>query len=526
MNESDKQMSTPSTDPIIELPTDGPKIPQENSPVDDAAPAQGQTGRRVLINTGALAGSSVWRIGTSFILQLFIARQLGIVGMGHYTVALAYLNVCQVLSELGLQTLLVRDLAQRPARRRGYFFASLGLQLGASLLIWGALIGITRLLPFAEETRVALLLVGASLPFYAVTSAIQTIFQAGEQMELVMGVEMFINTLIVVLSLTLLWMGYGLRELVAVLVVTQAVSALLCWLFLRRTTLLAAPQESMRGEWFSLPKRAAPFYALALADVLLHRIDILLLGILAGELITGIYSAAYNVVRVLMKVIQSYWKALYPTLSRLLKQHYTRYDQLCALSQRYGFFAMLLGTLAAGTIAEQLMNIYGKESAGAAPVFSILIWLSPIFLLESYAILVLMVEGKPLQSLWTTAAHLLAISILLPLFTLQFRAVGAAWAALIATGTGATVGLILLRKFALPLEIRKIILLIAAALLTLLSMLVLQWFWAIPWLLHVPLVTLLFIGFSALSGTVSKADLITFRRAFIGNSSPTGIIPS
>ncbi len=46
-------------------------------------------------------------------LQLLIAWLLGIPALAAYAVALAYLNVSQVLSELGLPALLVRDLAAR-----------------------------------------------------------------------------------------------------------------------------------------------------------------------------------------------------------------------------------------------------------------------------------------------------------------------------------------------------------------------------------------------------------------------------
>ncbi|MEZ4582113.1 MAG: hypothetical protein R3A10_10850 [Caldilineaceae bacterium] len=63
-----------------------------------------------------------------------------------------------------------------------------------------------------------------------------------------------------------------------------------------------------------------PFYWLSLADVLLHRLDIILLNIVTTDLVTGIYSIAYSVVRVGVKLIQSFWQALYPTLSRLHRQ--------------------------------------------------------------------------------------------------------------------------------------------------------------------------------------------------------------
>src|SRR4051812_8524924 len=100
-----------------------PAAPPSQSEPSVSYPAAGdsppqQTGRRVLVNTGALTSASLYRITTSFVLQLLIARILGLEGLGHYTIAMAYLNVSQVISELGLPALLVRDLAQAPWRRR------------------------------------------------------------------------------------------------------------------------------------------------------------------------------------------------------------------------------------------------------------------------------------------------------------------------------------------------------------------------------------------------------------------------
>jgi hypothetical protein len=110
------------------------------------------TGRRVLVNTGALTSASLWRIAMSFILQLLIARRLGVEALGIYTTAMAYLNVSQVFTELGLPALLVRDLAQEPAHRRSYFRRMLVIQVSAALLTWGALVLLTGILPYSSAT--------------------------------------------------------------------------------------------------------------------------------------------------------------------------------------------------------------------------------------------------------------------------------------------------------------------------------------------------------------------------------------
>lgn len=59
-----------------------------------------------------------------------------------------------------------------------------------------------------------------------------------------MTVEVLINTLILGLSVLVLWRGGGEIELVSVIIVTQFLSALLCFFLVWRSRLLAPPQES------------------------------------------------------------------------------------------------------------------------------------------------------------------------------------------------------------------------------------------------------------------------------------------
>jgi len=491
----------------------------ESHPTSPPESTRALRGRRVLANAGALASSSLWRIGISFALQLFIARALGLRALGQYTVALAYLNVCQVIGELGLQTLLVRDLAQAPTQRQAYFRLTLLVRLAVSGLIWGALWGLSLLPAFGETTGIALRLVGATLPFYAVTSTCQMLFQAGERMELVMGVEVFTNTLIVGLSLAILWRGGDVVALVGVLIATQAVSALVCLLLLRRRGLFIAPQRVVSLPWRSLWRRAAPFYSLALADVLLQRLDILLLSVFAGPALTGVYSAAYNVVRVLIKLVQSVWQALYPTLSRLQHHAPVRYRRLALLAVRYGLLLVLGGAAVSAGVADGLLHaVYGAESTPAVPVFRTLIWIAPVFLLETYAILLLLIERKPLHSLLLTALHLGTVVFSLPFLTvgIEHGAQGAAIAVLLANGVGALGGVLLLRRYHLPLDLTRAPIVLITALCVAWSSAWLPFFW----MTRATLGLLLYGTALLVAGVLRRDDLHRVRSLLSARNAP------
>lgn len=480
-----------------------------NSQPATPSPSTQQTGRRILVNTSALAGSSLWRIVTSFILQLVIARQLGVVGLGQYTIALAYLNVCQILSELGLPALLVRDLAQMPWLRRSYFRIALGIQLVASLVVWGGLLALTTLLPFSPASQTMLWIVGASLPFYAVTSVTQTLFQASERMETVMGIELLVNTLILLCSIIVIWLGGTTPQLAAVLVFTQLISAMLGLLLLRRSDILAAPQEPLHWQWPMLWRRGGPFFVLALADVLLQRADIMLLSIVGGEAVTGIYGAAYNLVRVGLKLVQNFWAALYPTLSRLYRQAPQHYTRLCNFSLHYGLLCLLAAAAIGTGITEDALGlIYGAGYHEATFVLEILVWSAPLYLVENYTQTLLMVEQRPFQSLLITGLHLLTLLSLVPLLTPWLGAPGAAWAVLLASGMGAVVSLRLLQRWQMPHSIVRPYVLVALAAGSYLLSLYLPLGW--PWRLLIGSVLYVLVAWRA--GLVEQQDWQLVRR--------------
>jgi O-antigen/teichoic acid export membrane protein len=257
------------------------------------------------------------------------------------------------------------------------------------------------------------------------------------------------------LSVAVLWRGGGEEALIAVIIVTQAVSALVCLALIAFSKLLGGRQEETRVPVPGLLRQAMPFFGLSLGDVLLQRIDILLLSVVAGPAVTGIYSAAYNVVRVLMKLVQSFWKALYPTLSRLHQQSQAQYARLARLGLRYGLLLLLpTATVGAAVAGGALDLIFGGEYGESAHVFQILLWAAPLFLLEQYAVTLLMVERHLRQSLVVLGLHLAATILALPPLTGWLGADGAAWAVVLAGALGAAYGLWQLHRLQLPLQVR------------------------------------------------------------------------
>lgn len=403
--------------------------------------------RSLLRNTGALAAANTGRIVVSFLVQLLVARGLGLEALGQYTVAMAYLNISQVLCEAGLPLWAVRTLAQAPHLRRAVLRRSILVEGLAALVLWGLLMLLARLLPYPATTQAALGWVGVSLPFFAITSAVGTLFQAAERMELLLAVELTINALILAASGWVIVQGGNVADLLWVVVVAQVCGLALAALLLVHQRLLAGPQQKLPFAWRDLAHGVAPFFGLSLTDVLLQRLDILLLSLLGDPRLLGSYSAAYNLVRVVIKLLQSLWRGVYPTLARLQMTTPLRAAHLAQRLLVGGGLVCIAGAAVGSLVAGPVLGlVYGVADAQAAAALAWLVWQGPIFFVETYTITWLLVTGRARAALAVSGLHVVLLVVLLPLGARLQGTVGAAWGTLAAQAAGAQTGWLQTRR--------------------------------------------------------------------------------
>jgi len=72
--------------------------------------------QRVAKNTGiVITGELIFRL-VSLVVTIYLARYLGTAGFGKYSFVFAYLAFFNIITDLGLQTILVREMAREPTR--------------------------------------------------------------------------------------------------------------------------------------------------------------------------------------------------------------------------------------------------------------------------------------------------------------------------------------------------------------------------------------------------------------------------
>lgn len=394
--------------------------------------------RRVAKNTLALSLTSTARILLGIALQVYIARLLGAAGLGKYAIILAFINIFQIVSELGLPALVIREAARRRQDASKYLYATaLAHVLGAGAS-WLLLTLAALALRYPADTTRLIILSGASLLPYALASACETLFQAQERMEFIPLVELVGNACQLGLAVWLISGGYGVNALPAIVVGPQVLVAILSLSIAGSLGWLTPLRLDVAFSW-RLVRASSDFYLLALSIVLFSRLDVLVISKLLSEQATGIYNAAYQVVRVVNLGAASYSDAIYPVLSRLFREAPERFVAIGRKALQYGLMIVL--PVAAGTavLASPLIAaIFRREQyAEAGPILQILIWLCIPFLVSALLSRLLLAGEQQRASLQVSLTKLVAAAVYLLILTPLWGLRGAAVASVAGTFTGA-----------------------------------------------------------------------------------------
>lgn len=284
--------------------------------------------RRVLRTSGlVLAGQLFGRV-TGAIVYVAMGRLLGKAELGSFSFVVAYVGIFQVIGDLGLQQIVVRDVArERPDRARVVFNAAL-LRLVLALAACAAVIA---LLPWvgadhrSPEVRwmviagCAWILSYASLPFGAV-------FRATMRMETPVAANAAGNAAYVVLAV------------LGILLVRQAWAP---WLALVFSSVLPALVIGYRGARTLRPdarpslglmvELASTSWPLALNSLLMvvyNRVDQVMIQHYLGPAELGGYAAAVKLMELWNVVPFAVMSAIFPLLSRYAGVDRTRHREV------------------------------------------------------------------------------------------------------------------------------------------------------------------------------------------------------
>jgi O-antigen/teichoic acid export membrane protein len=283
----------------------------------------------------------------SILSAALLFRHLGVADGGRYVTVLALVGLVASVSELGLTTVGVRELAIRHSHEREAFMRNLlGLRIGLTLV--GALgaVAFALLADYTIEMVLGAVLGGVSVVALAVQSTLGIRLMVDLRLGWMTALEVVRQIASVAGIVALVVAEAGLLAFFAV-PVPAAIVALSMTAILVRGEVPLLPNLDVRG-WLTLLRQVIPAAAATAVTAVYFRVSILVFALIASARETGFFGASFRVIEVLALIPNLVVGAALPILARAARDDL---DRLNYALDRVFRVCVLLGTWIALALA-------------------------------------------------------------------------------------------------------------------------------------------------------------------------------
>lgn len=362
------------------------------------------TVQRVAKNTGTIiVGDVIFRIISLFV-TIYLARYLLPVEFGKYSFIFAYLAFFDVITDLGLTSILVREMARDALMAPKLIGNAYIIRLILTAFAVTLSMTVITLLSYPADTTHYIYLAAFTLLFISFSDFYRTIFQTNLRMEYNIIAKLFFKVLSAGLILWIIFSHGTLMQIIFALVFSEMVKTLINFSFSRK---FVRPRFTIDfGLWKYLFKESLPIALSSVIWTIYSQIDMVMLSPMMGDAAVGIYSAAHKLFEPFSLIPHAFLLSLFPIMSASFKNSKERLLKSYRLSLKYLLIIALPIAMGTTLLADKIiLLVYGAEFANSTTVLQILIW-SIIFNFVSAAVLMSLLTSIGKQKLNTIGTGL------------------------------------------------------------------------------------------------------------------------
>lgn len=335
-------------------------------------------------NTLQLTVASVGQKALAFFYFMLLARSLGAESTGSYFLALSITTMFSVLTDFGLQPVLIREVAKERGDWREIVQNTISLKLILVALSSLSVIVFVHVLGYSDIVRELTYIALAVMAMDAVSLTMFGILR-GSHVLLFESIGMFVGqTISVMVGVFVLLFHFPLVMLIVALFCGSFFNAVFSTAMVVRkfdTTLLRLRVNKTQMK--RLLKVALPFALAGIFVKIYSYVDTLVISKFFNETEVGFYAVAYKLTYAFQFIPLAFVAALYPTMSTLIERK--EQEALAKIFHQAMVYMMLLATpivLGIFSVAQPLIDLaVGEAYVNSVPVLSLLIFvLFAIFL--------------------------------------------------------------------------------------------------------------------------------------------------
>lgn len=309
-----------------------------------------------------------------FFYTIYLARYLGAEGYGIISFALAFSGIFSIIADLGLNTLIVREVSRNKSLANKYLINVFLIKLVLALISFFLVILVVNVLRYPITTIFVVYFISLSLIITSIYGVFYSIFQSFEKMEY-QSFGLILSSIIIFVGVMIgVKIGFGVINFSIIFFISSLIT--LIYTFLICIWKFFIPKQDYSAKFLKeMFKEALPFGITGISVMLYINIDSVLLSIFQNNEVVGFYSAAYRLVLFLVIIPNTINIAIFPLMS---KYHINSKSSLRNVNEKYFKLMLVVGiplgvsiTLLADKI---ILFIYGIGYINSIIALQILIW--------------------------------------------------------------------------------------------------------------------------------------------------------
>ncbi|HLH71865.1 MAG TPA: flippase, partial [Chloroflexota bacterium] len=387
---------------------------------------------RVFRNAALPMVTSFLTKAIDFGFAALMLRILGVAAVGDYTWAVVMVGYFEILTNFGLNALIIREVSRQRDRAGRYLADAILLRLALCLVSLPVVALIVLLgstwLKIESRAIIAFLLLALALIPGNVTTTLSALFYAWERIEIPSGVSVATALARVTLSTAALLAGAGIIGLAAIALLLNLVLVVVFLIVARRSLYLTLTGPVPAD----LPEMINESFPLLINNVLVtvfFKIDVLLLLAFQGNEALGYYATAYKWVDGTLIVPSTFTFAVYPALSRFAQEKGEGLRAAYEIAARVLLTIGIPITVAIFFLSGDLILLLGGQAyyPQSAVALAILIWFLPFSYLNGLTQYALIAVNHQrfitIAFLIATSFNLIANFLLIPRYSFLAAAV-------------------------------------------------------------------------------------------------------
>jgi len=288
--------------------------------------------RRIAANTLWVSGAGILGKAASFLVILLLARYLGIEGFGKFAFVTAYLALFGILTNLGLDVIVIREASRDLKGSESLVGNGIFLKAVLACVVYAAAILVAWISGYEADKLLYIALAGAGFLLAPLTLYTAAFFSTLE-LRLPSLLEIAARLLSLLFVVLVMLSGKGLAVIFAAMVLAGALEAFAKAYFAGKHFRPRWRIEPSR--WKYLIKEAWPLALVVIPTLLIQRIDQIMLEDISGDVVLGYYSAAVRLAEAFLILPVAALSSLFPLLSKYHEQDPDAFTRTSRTGFRY-----------------------------------------------------------------------------------------------------------------------------------------------------------------------------------------------